>query len=56
MMSVERVQKLQVSRYDLPWRRSSRYFPAAPVNPQEGSRTWPRRLQRWLWRTLHRRL
>jgi len=42
MMTMERVQQMQLSRYE-PTRKS------APRN-------WKMRLQRWIWRTLHRRL
>ena len=54
MMTLDRVQKMQLSRYDRPWRRLSAYFPLVPV-AQRQPRTLSERLERWLWRTLHRR-
>lgn len=55
MMTVDRVQQLQLSRYEWPWRRVSPYFPAAPNTPS-ARRRWSDRLKRWVWRALHRRL
>ena len=54
MMTLDRVQKMQLSRYERPLRRFSPYFPTVPVAPRQ-PRTLSERLERWLWRTLHRR-
>ncbi|MBS2039630.1 hypothetical protein JST97_31885 [bacterium] len=55
MLSPQRVQQMQLSRYDHAWRQPKPYMPAAPVQPRP-SRSLKDRLQRWFWRALYRRL
>jgi hypothetical protein len=53
-MSADRVQELQLNRYQRAWTRSSPYLPMIPVADRP-ARSWRQRLRRWLWRAFHRR-
>jgi hypothetical protein len=53
-MNPERLQELQLSRYEANWERRSAYLPLAPTSGAP-SRTWSSRLSRILWRAWHSR-